>query len=191
MHLSLLSLRLSHGLSFSSHSSYRSYLSRRLRRLRRRHALTNRAPGARDRGYARADPAAADPEGRLQVLLAEAERAWAAAGEIRAGAGAGPGEARRKALLGRVRKAAKHAAEVAALAKELGDAKLESEGKAYSLSFSAALLLEQGDFAGALPAYESASSLLLSLAASPSVPAPEREAAATFRAELEPQARFC
>eukprot|EP00218_Dolichomastix_sp_CCMP3274_P013143 CAMPEP_0170144186 /NCGR_PEP_ID=MMETSP0033_2-20121228/13339_1 /TAXON_ID=195969 /ORGANISM="Dolichomastix tenuilepis, Strain CCMP3274" /LENGTH=603 /DNA_ID=CAMNT_0010380671 /DNA_START=14 /DNA_END=1825 /DNA_ORIENTATION=+ len=137
-----------HGLRHDDYGRYRQYCARRLRRLHKALKFTH----GKDRYQARVVEARMCTDSRwLEMLLINAERAWAAAMEAK-----GEDEQtreRRQIAQRKLRRAAKVAAELARIAGEVGEPRAALEAEAYSSWMGGVALMEnelKGAWDGAL-----------------------------------------
>ncbi len=145
-------------------SRYRAYCARKLYRLRRGRLIrlshsAGGGGGGRRKGGGDAlkwrplplSAASAREPRHLQLLLFQAERAWAYAQELRA---AGARAARRARASARLRRAAKWADALRALCAARGDARTQLEAEAYAAWMRGQVALEAGAWADAQVALE-------------------------------------
>jgi signal recognition particle subunit SRP68 len=149
-----------HGLKHGDYARYRAYCGRRLLRVRRATKLTH----GRGRFAPRpVEPADAARDARaLAIPLAEAERAWAAAMEMKKTAGSpmapgkeeiGSGKLRRR-VIGRLRRAVQAAERLRALCVAVADEQTVLEAEAYAKWMQATFELEREEWAKALVLFE-------------------------------------
>lgn len=147
--------RAAHGLKHGDYLRYRRYCTRRLARLRAATQLSNKTPSNPPR-YAPSPPtkdAVQSNPRSLSIPLILSERAWAHAMDVKTQQPAGPARAR-KVILGKLRRASRHAIELASLCKIVGDEDTILEAEAYSRSMAAVLALEEEKWAVSLAAYQ-------------------------------------
>ena len=138
-----------HGLRHRDYARYRGYCARRLARLYKTCDLKH------GKGRYQKKPLTADAiasERALLIPLAQSERAWAYAMEIKdAGSVKKKKSDVRSHMVGRFRKAMKHANELAAFCTALGDEQTALEGDAYANYIAGVCGVEQGkDYVGAM-----------------------------------------
>lgn len=113
IHALITSQQQTHGLKFNDYASYCAFLSRRLRRVRKSVKFVNKSSegGKRNRKYEKHEVTeeVCQSSEFLEIVLVEAERAWAFAMELKeAMMQDGSGKGRRSQFISRLRKATKH-----------------------------------------------------------------------------------
>jgi signal recognition particle subunit SRP68 len=149
-----------HGMKHGDYARYRAYCTRRLLRMRRATKLQQGRGRFAPRPVEAAD--AARDARALAIPLAEAERAWAAAMEIKkefAGP-LGPGKKEvpegqlRRRVIGRLKRAVQAAERLRVLCVAVADEQTVLEAEAYAKWMVATLELEREEWAKALGAFE-------------------------------------
>merc|ERR1711931_293541 len=118
-----------HGLRHGDYQRYRGYCSRRLRRLRK---TLNFTQFSKHRFQKKKVTKEVITDAKfLQIPLMSAERAWSLAMQLKQEANSEP--RKRFHLMERLRKAVKHAAELALFGDAVGDARTKLETQAYNI----------------------------------------------------------
>jgi len=135
-----------HGLRHGDYQRYRGYCSRRLRRLRK---TLNFTQVSKHRFQKKKVTLEAIKDAKfLQIPLMAAERAWALAMQLKQEANSEP--RKRFHLRERLRKAVKHAGELALFGEALGDARSKLETQAYDAWMNGTLSFELEQWESAL-----------------------------------------
>jgi len=174
-----------HGLRHGDYQRYRGYCSRRLRRLRKTLHFTQ---FSKHRFQKKKVTKEIITDAKfLQIPLMSAERAWALAMQLKQEANSEP--RKRFHLMERLRKAVKHAGELAAFGEVLGDARTKLETSAYYSWMSGTLSFEMEDWENALKSFNHAKTIYKKLA-----DAFSEEIKAVYLQkvdEIEPSIRYC
>jgi len=174
-----------HGLRHGDYQRYRGYCSRRLRRLRK---TLNFTQFSKHRFQKKKVTKEIITDAKfLQIPLMSAERAWAMAMQLKQEANSEP--RKRFHLMERLRKAVKHAAELAAFGDALGDARTKLETQAYHAWMNGTLCFELEHWENALQSFNRAKTIYKRLAEAFSE---EIKAVYVQKVdEIEPSIRYC
>lgn len=149
-----------HGLRHGDYQRYRGYCSRRLRRLRK---TLNFTQFSKHRFQKKKVTKEIVTDAKfLQIPLMSAERAWALAMQLKQEANSEP--RKRFHLMERLRKAVKHAAELAVFGDALGDARTKLETRAYHAWMDGTLSFELEHWEKALQSFNRAKTIYNRLA---------------------------
>jgi len=144
-----------HGLRHGDYQRYRGYCSRRLRRLRK---TLNFTQFSKHRFQKKKVSKEVITDAKfLQIPLMSAERAWALAMQLKQEANSEP--RKRFHLMERLRKAVKHAAELAVFGDALGDARTKLETQAYHAWMNGTLSFELEHWENALQSFDRAKTI--------------------------------
>jgi len=144
-----------HGLRHGDYQRYRGYCSRRLRRLRK---TLNFTQFSKHRFQKKKVTKEVITDAKfLQIPLMSAERAWALAMQLKQEANSEP--RKRFHLMERLRKAVKHAAELAVFGDALGDARTKLETQAYAAWMNGTLCFELEQWEDALQSFNRAKTI--------------------------------
>lgn len=149
-----------HGLRHGDYQRYRGYCSRRLRRLRK---TLNFTQFSKHRFQKKKVTKELITDAKfLQIPLMSAERAWSLAMQLKQEANSEP--RKRFHLMERLRKAVKHAAELAVFGDALGDARTKLETQAYHAWMDGTLSFEMEQWENALQSFNRAKTIYNRLA---------------------------
>ncbi|KAJ2474241.1 signal recognition particle subunit srp68 [Coemansia sp. RSA 2322] len=141
--------RQTHGLRAQDYQRYRRFCAHRLRNVRKVAKLTQGTSTSYRKKDVSADPAASHPE-HIELLLLQAERAWAFAMELRELFSRTEEPRQRYHLIRRLRAACKAAAQLASIASGTCNARTSLEAQAYWLQMQSQLHFEVEEWSSAL-----------------------------------------
>ncbi|EFN58517.1 hypothetical protein CHLNCDRAFT_140581 [Chlorella variabilis] len=192
-----------HGLKHSDYQRYRQaaidarppgtitpatqYCSRRLRRVYKGVKFLH---GRGRYQKKKLEPEAIKDVRHLHIPLVQAERAWAYAMDLKSQLEQDMVPQKRQHLIRRLAKAARHAADLVALAAQRCDARTQLEAEAYSLWMAGSVLLEkESDWEGALARFLRARQLFEELAKVGSFE--QQGVCKHFLDQVDPTVRYC